>query len=151
MLSPTLNKCRRPLLLASVSIWALIATSACTGLAAGPEAKAQLPVPASRDSAYVRARRAVQAETFTLDMVDSSGGRLAGTRYPSANAKLGSGAACRVTVMMGIQGDAQQANITTTSRWVAPTRMSEQASQVCEQERAQVLERITQTVVPPAK
>lgn len=151
MLSPTLNQCRRPLLLVSVSIWTLVATSACTGLAAGPDAKAQLPVPASRDSAYVRARRALQAETFTLDIVDSSGGRLTGTRYPSANAKLGSGAACRVTLMLGIQGDAQQANITTTSRWIAPTQMSAQAPEVCEQERAEVLERITQTVVPLAK
>jgi hypothetical protein len=149
MLFSILNQCR-PLLLVSVSIGTLVATGACTGLAVGPEAKAQIPVPASRDSAYVRARRA-QAEIFTLDMVDSSGGRIAGTRYPSAQAKQNSGASCRVTLSLGIQGDAQQANITTTSRWVAPRQMSEQASQACEQERAQVLERITQTIVPPAK
>ena len=147
-MSSTLNQCRRPLLGASVVIWAVMATSACTGLAAGPESKAQVPVPASRDSAFVRARRAVQAETFTLDKVDSSGGQLVGTRYPSANAKVGSAAACRITLMLGIQGDAQQANVTTTSRWVAPTRMSAEAPKVCEQERAQVLERITQTVAP---
>src|SRR5678815_596268 len=97
MLFPTFSQCR-PLLLIST----LVGTSACAGLTAGPEAKAQLSVPASRDSAYVRARRAVQAETFTLDMVDSSGGRLAGTRYPSTNAKLGSGAACRVTLMLSL-------------------------------------------------
>lgn len=150
MLPPTSNKCRRPLLV-SASIWTLIASSACTGLAAGPESKAQMPVPASRDSAYVRARRAVQAEIFTMDVVDSSGGRLVGTRYPSNNAKLGSGAACRVKLTLNIQGDAQKADLTATSRWVAPTQMSSQASQVCEQERAQVLERITQTVVPPGK
>jgi hypothetical protein len=151
MLPPTSNTCRRPLLLVSASIWTLIVASACTGLAAGPESKAQLPVPASRDSAYVRARRALQAETFTMDVVDSSGGRLAGTRYPSNNAKLGSGAACRVKLMLNVQGDAQKADVTTISQWVASTQMSSQASQVCEQERAQVVERIGQTVVPPGK
>lgn len=60
--------------------------SGCTGLVAGSEVKATTPVPASRDSAYVRTRRALQAESFTMNVVDSSGGILTGTRYPSADA-----------------------------------------------------------------
>jgi hypothetical protein len=124
-------------------------TSACTGLAAGPESSTQTPVPASRDSAYVRAHRAVVAEAFTLDVVDSSGGRLVGTRFPSSSAQLGSAASCRVRLALAIGGNEQQAEIGATSRWLAPEGMSDKAPQVCEQERADVLERIAQTVAPP--
>jgi hypothetical protein len=69
-----------------------LGTAACSGMAAGPETASVTPVPASRDSAYVRARRArraLQGESFTLDVVDSAGGRLTGTRWPSANAQQG--------------------------------------------------------------
>ena len=58
----------------------------CAGLVAGPEVAATTPVPASRDSAYVRARRGLTTESFTMDVVDSTHGRLTGTRYPSSNA-----------------------------------------------------------------
>ena len=59
---------------------------ACTGLIAGPESSSVTPIPASRDSAYVRARRALQGESFTMDLVDSTRGLLTGTRWPSASA-----------------------------------------------------------------
>jgi hypothetical protein len=90
----------------------------------------------------------VSAESFTMDVTDSLGGRLVGTRYPSSNAQLSSGAACRVRLEVGIQGDTQQADVSTTSRWVAPSKMLDKAPQVCEQERADVLQRISQTVAP---
>jgi hypothetical protein len=125
------------------------ATGACTGLTAGPDSSAQTPVPVSRDSAYTRARRAVTAESFTLDVVDSSGGRLIGTRFPSSSAKLGSAGACRIMLALAIEGNATQSEVGTTSRWLAPAAMSDKAPQVCEQERVQVLERIAQTVAPP--
>jgi hypothetical protein len=124
-------------------------TSACTGLVAGPESSTQTPVPASRDSAYVRAHRAVVTEAFTLDVVDSTGGRLVGTRFPSSSARLGSAASCRVRLAMAIGGNEQQAEVEATSRWLAPEGMSDKAPQVCEQERADVLERIAQTLTPP--
>ena len=45
---------------------------ACSGLVAGPESRSVTPIPASRDSAYARVRRALQGESFTLDVVDSA-------------------------------------------------------------------------------
>jgi hypothetical protein len=125
-----------------------LAATGCTGLAAGPEASAQTPVPVSRDSAWVRARRALTTEAFTVDVVDSTGGRLVGTRYASANAKLGTQPACRMTLALGIRGDAQQSELSSTSRWVASEKMADKAPEVCERERTEVLERIASTVAP---
>jgi hypothetical protein len=123
--------------------------TACTGLVAGPERTATTAVPASRDSAYVRTRRALQAESFTLDVVDSSGGHLTGMRYPSADAKLGSSAKCRVAIAMDVQGTGQAAEVSSTSRWVAPDVMLDQAPEICEQERLDVLQRMNDVLVPP--
>jgi hypothetical protein len=123
--------------------------TACTGLVAGPERTATTAVPASRDSAYVRTRRALQGESFTLDVVDSSGGHLTGMRYPSADAKLGTSAKCRVAIAMDVQGTGQAAEVSSTSRWVAPDAMLDKAPQVCEQERLDVLQRMNDVLVPP--
>jgi hypothetical protein len=128
----------------------VLALAGCTGLVAGPESRNATPVPASRDSAFVRARRALQGESFTLDLVDSSGGRLTATRWPSSNAKPGSSAACHVTVALQIQGDESRSEVTSTSRWVAPGSMSDKAPQLCEAERSEVLERTVQVLNPPA-
>ena len=127
----------------------LAGTGACTGLVAGPESSSVTPVPASRDSAYTRARRALQGESFTLDVVDSTGGRLRGTRWPSANAPQGTATACHVSVALKINGDANRSEVAYTSRWIAPGSMSDKAPAVCEQERIQVLERTNQVLVPP--
>ena len=124
-------------------------SGACTGLIAGPEVPASASIPVSRDSAYVRARRGLTGETFTMDVVDSSRGHLTGTRYPSRNAPLGTSASCRVVLSMDVAGDAGESTVSTTSRWVAPDDMSDKAPQVCEQERQQVLERVSQTLTPP--
>lgn len=121
----------------------------CTGLVAGPEVKAATPVPASRDSAYARTRRALTAESFTLDVIDSSGGHLTGTRYPSADAKLGTSAKCRVAVVLDVGGQAQEAEVRSTSRWIAPDAMMDKAAEVCEQERTAVLARMDEVLVPP--
>ena len=130
----------------------LIATGAgaCSGLLAGPESSSVTPVPASRDSAYVRARRALTGESFTMDVVDSTRGVLTGTRWPSASAQQGSQAACHVTVALRIQGDDNRSEVATTSRWVAPGGMSDKAPKVCEEERRQVLDRTAQVLVPAA-
>ena len=126
----------------------IVANIACSGLVAGPETASVTPVPASRDSAFVRARRALQAESFTLDRVDSTGGQLSGTRWPGSNAQLGTATACHVTVALQVQGDATRSEVATTSRWVAPGSMSEKAPKVCEQERSGVLDRTKQVLVP---
>ena len=122
---------------------------ACSGLVAGPESSSVTPVPASRDSAYVRSRRALQGEAFTLDLVDSAGGRLTGTRWPSASAQQGTSAACHVAVAFQIKGDNSSSEVASTSRWVAPRGMSDKAPTVCEKERSEVLDRTAQVLVPP--
>jgi len=127
----------------------LLTLLGCTGLVAGPESRTATPVPASRDSAYVRARRALQTESFTLDVTDSTQGRLTGTRWPSASAQQGSSSACHVSVALQVQGDATRSQVTSVSRWLAPATMSDKAPQVCEEERTQVLERTTQVLNPP--
>jgi hypothetical protein len=129
---------------------AALLTSGCTGLVAGPESSTQTPVPASRDSAYTRAHRAVVAEAFTLDVVDSTRGQLIGTRFPSSSARLGTAASCRVKLALSVGGNEQQAEVGATSRWLAPQAMSDKAPQICEEERNNVLERIAQTVAPPS-
>jgi hypothetical protein len=121
----------------------------CTGLVAGPEVAASTPVPASRDSAYTRARRGLTGELFTMDVVDSSQGHLTGTRYPSSSAQLGTSARCLVRVDLNVAGDASASNISTTTRWLAPEQMVDKAPQVCEQERKDVLERVNLVLVPP--
>ena len=127
----------------------LASAVACSGLVAGPESSSVTPVPASRDSAYVRARRALQGESFTVDVADSTGGRLTATRYPSSNAVLGSSAKCRVSVAMRLTGNEQQAQVATTSRWIAPEMMSDKAPKVCELERSETLERMAAVLAPP--
>lgn len=122
--------------------------SGCTGLVAGPEVAASTPVPASKDSTYVRARRGLTAESFTMDVVDSTHGHLTGTRYPSSSAQMGTGAKCRVVLAMDVTGGADAGEVSTTTQWVAPEAMSDKAPQVCEQERRDVMDRIAQTLVP---
>jgi hypothetical protein len=121
----------------------------CTGLMAGPEVAASASYPVSRDSAYARARRGLTSETFSMDMVDSARGHLTGTRYPGKNAQLGTAASCRVVLSMDLAGGASESTINTTTRWVAPDAMSDKATQVCEQERQQVLTRLSETIQPP--
>jgi hypothetical protein len=136
--------------LAAIFVFLAVQTilTGCTGLVAGPEVKASTPVPASRDSAYVRTRRALQGESFTMDVVDSSRGHLTGIRYPSADAKLGTSAKCRVAVVLEVRGSEQEAEVASTSRWIAPDAMTDKASEVCEEERTEVLERMGQVLVP---
>src|SRR5437899_444315 len=123
-----------------VSCLLSLVLAACTGLSAGPEVSSVTPVPASRDSAWVRAKRALTAEVFTLDVQDSVGGRLTAMRYPSANAKLGTPAACRVQLALAIQGEADRPEVASTSRWIAPEAMA--GSGACEKDRQETLDRI---------
>jgi hypothetical protein len=135
----------------SRSIYLLVAlvSAGCTGLVAGPESQSATPVPASRDSAFVRARRALTGEQFTIDLADSTAGRFVATRWPGSNAKLGTATACHVRVEYQIRGDNTSAQVESTSRWLAPGYMSDKAPQVCEQERSQVLERAALVLNPP--
>jgi hypothetical protein len=91
----------------------------------------------------------LQTESFTMDVVDSYGGHLTGTRYPSGDAKLGSGAKCRVAIAVDVRGTDREAEVAATSRWLSPDAMLDQAPDVCEQERIDVLDRIAQLLAPP--
>ena len=139
---------RSPLVLAPLALGFVVA--GCTGLVVGPQVAATTAVPVSRDSAYVRARRGLTAESFTMDVVDSSHGRLTGTRYPGSNAQLGTGAKCRVVLAMDVGGGADQGQVSTTTRWVAPQQMADKAPVVCEQERHDVVQRLADVLAPPA-
>jgi hypothetical protein len=139
---------RRSIAVLSIPCLLPILLAACTGLAAGPEVSSVTPVPASRDSAWVRAKRALTAEVFTLDVQDSLGGRLTAMRYPSATAKLGTPAACRVQLALAIGGTADRPAVTSTSRWIAPEAMAGSNVGVCEKDREETLNRILAVVVP---
>lgn len=129
----------------------LAGLTGCTGLVAGPETSAATPVPVSRDTAWVRARRAAAAEAVTVDVTDSVGGRIVGTRYSDPKARIGSAGWCRLQLTLRVEGDKSQSELGTTSRWLAPEQMADKAPTVCEQERTDVLARITQTIAPPTQ
>jgi hypothetical protein len=142
---------RNPVALGPVPCLLLLLLAACTGLSAGPEVSAVTPVPASRDSAWVRAKRALTAESFTLDVQDSVGGRITAMRYPSATAKVGTQAACRVHVAMAVNGGAEGSELASSSQWVAPVAMATGKPELCEQDRQETLDRILLVVAPPAQ
>ncbi|HUR95108.1 MAG TPA: hypothetical protein VMY76_11025 [Gemmatimonadales bacterium] len=127
----------------------LFLSAACTGLSAGPEVSASMPVPVSRDSAWVRAKRALQAEVFSISGEDSLQGRISAMRYPSTSAKVGTAAACRVQMSLTIGGAPESAELVSTTRWIAPTGMAAHPD-VCEEDRQETLDRIALTIAPPA-
>jgi hypothetical protein len=142
---------RYPVALGSVPCLLPLLLAACTGLSAGPEMSAVTPVPASRDSAWVRAKRALTAESFTLDVQDSVGGRITAMRYPSATAKVGTQAACRVHLAMALTGAAESSELASSSQWVAPATMATGKLELCERDRQETVNRILLVVVPPAQ
>ena len=142
---------RYPVALGSVPCLLSLLLAACTGLSAGPEMSGVTPVPASRDSAWVRAKRALTAESFTLDVQDSVGGRITAMRYPSATAKVGTQAACRVHLAMALTGAAESSELASSSQWVAPATMATGKPELCERDRQETVNRILLVVVPPAQ
>src|SRR5882724_11908358 len=140
---------RRAAALLSVPCLLPMLLAACTGLSAGPEVSSMAPVPASRDSAWVRAKRALTAESFTLDVQDSVGGRITAMRYPSVTAKVGTQAACRVHLAMALSGAAESSELASSSQWVAPAAMATGKPELCERDRHETLDRILLVVVPP--
>jgi len=142
---------RHPVARHAVPCLVSLLLAACTGLSAGPEVSAVTPVPASRDSAWVRAKRALAAESFTLDVQDSVGGRITAMRYPSATAKVGTQAACRVHLAVAVTGAAESAELTSSSQWVAPAVMTSEKPDLCERDRRETLDRIQLVVAPPVQ
>jgi hypothetical protein len=139
---------RRPIAPCPIPCLALCLLTACTGLAAGPEVSAVTPVPTSRDSAWVRANRALTAEIFTVVAQDSLRGLITAMRYPSATAKVGTAAACRVQLALTLDGSPDGSKVASTSRWIAPEVTSDSNAGVCEKERQETLDRILLVVAP---
>lgn len=128
------------------------ALAACTGLTAGRETSARLTAPASRDSAWARVKRAMQAEVFTIESQDSLAGEIGGTRYPSPNTTTGSGLACRLRVSLALapaSGDSTE--ISGRGLWTVykAGRDSGRAVGPCDQELAQTMARLQQAAAPP--
>jgi hypothetical protein len=61
---------------------------------------------------------------------------------------MGTAARCRVVLAMDVSGGADAGEVSTTTRWVAPEQMADKAPRVCEQERHDVVQRLTETLVP---
>ena len=109
------------------------------------------PVPASRDSTWIRAKRALTAESFTLDLQDSVGGRITAMRYPAAAADTDTPAACRVHIAVAVTGAGERSELASRSQWIAPEVTASKKPDFCEQDRQETLDRILLVVVPPAK
>lgn len=135
---------RRPLLLCS-----LLLLPACTGLVAGPVVQSSGTVPVTRDSAWARARRGFSAEVLTIDLADSLAGTLRGRRYPKSSALETAPEQCQVSVNLAFTTAGDGTGLSWDSRWIAPTEMASSKADFCERERAQLVERIQQTIRPP--
>lgn len=132
-----------------VLLLSLLLLPACTGLAAGPAVQSSATVPVARDSAWARARRGFSAEVLTIDLVDSIGGTLVGRRYPKSSALETAPEQCQVMVHLSFAPAGDATGLTWDSRWVAPKEMAASKPEFCERERAQLVERIQQTIEPP--
>lgn len=138
------TRSRRELLLCS-----LLLLPACTGLAAGPAVQTSAAVPVARDSAWARARRGFSAEVMTIDLADSLGGTLRGRRYPKSSALESAPEQCQVAVNLTFATAGDATGLSWDSRWIAPKELAASKADFCERERAQLIERIQQTILPP--
>jgi hypothetical protein len=96
------------------------------------------------------------ARPQSFDIGSIHGGRRGFDRRPldrnplrQCQRKAGNPTSLPHDLALGIRGDAQQSELSSTSRWVASEKMADKAPEVCERERTQVLERIASTVAPP--
>ena len=122
--------------------------ASCTGLQAGPVVTTSGTITASRDSAWVRARRGFSAEVMTLDMVDSVGGVLTGRRYPKSSDPETSVVQCQIVVKLKLAPSGEGTDTGWDSRWVAPMELATNKPEMCDRERETVVARIQQTIQP---
>lgn len=127
----------------------LLLLPACTGLVAGPAVQSSATVPVVRDSAWARARRGFSAEILTIDLADSIGGTLRGRRYPKSSALETAPEQCQILVNLSFANQGDATGLAWDSRWIAPKEIASSKAAFCERERAQLLERIEQTIQPP--
>jgi hypothetical protein len=121
--------------------------SACTGLMAGPAATTTAVIPADRDSTWVRARRAMAADFFTLDVADSVGGVMTGVRHPKPGVLAIDPFACRLHVTYALGAGTDSTPVQVTTLWTAPAKQDGTPTVDCAPEMADVVSRMEGVLV----
>ena len=127
----------------AIILFALAAgLSACTGLMAGPATSNASVIAAGRDSTWARARRAMAADFFTLDVADSVAGVMSGVRHPKPGVLPMDPYACRLhlTYTMGPGIDSTPVEVKT--QWAAPAKKDGSPTVDCVPESADVVSRM---------
>jgi hypothetical protein len=116
-----------------------VASTACTGLMAGPASQSSLRTSVSPDSTYRRARSSLSTEVFTIVEQDTASRWLKATRFRANNAAPNSPLSCRLHLEVKVAGEEVQ----TTGRWTADKDLtSEKGRATCDEELASARERI---------
>ncbi len=118
------------------------ALSACTGLMAGPATSSASVIPAGRDSTWVRARRAMAADFFTLDVADSVAGVISGVRHPKPGVLAMDPYACRLHLTYLMAGGADSTPVQVKQQWAAPAKKDGTPTVDCAPEMADVVSRM---------
>ena len=116
--------------------------SACTGLMAGPAVSTASVIPAGRDSTWVRARRAMAADFFTLDVADSVAGVMSGVRHPRPGVLAMDPYACRLHVTYAMAPGADSTPVEVRTQWTAPAKQDHTPTVDCVPEMADVIGRM---------
>jgi hypothetical protein len=109
---------------------------------AGPATSSASVIPAGRDSTWVRARRAMAADFFTLDVADSGAGVLSGVRHPKPGVLAMDPYACRLHVTYAMAPGADSTPVEVKAQWAAPARKDGTPTLDCAPEMADVVGRM---------
>ncbi|MEO8635391.1 MAG: hypothetical protein ABI587_08960 [Gemmatimonadales bacterium] len=116
--------------------------TACTELMAGPATSTSSVIPAGRDSTWVRARRAMAADFFTLDIADSVGGVMSGVRHPKPGVLAIDPYACRLHVTYALAAGTDSTPVEVRTQWTAPANQDHTPTVDCAPEMADVVSRM---------
>ena len=117
-------------------------SAACTGLMAGPATSTSSVVPVGRDSTWVRARRAMAADFFTLDVADSVAGVMSGVRHPKPGVLAMDPFACRLHVTYQMAPGTDTTAVEGKQQWTAPAKQDGTPTVDCAPEMADVVTRM---------
>lgn len=120
---------------------------ACTGLMAGPTSQASTVVPVGKDSAWVRAKRAMTAEVFSFETQDSANGLLYGVRHPKPGTLEADPLSCRLHVTYRVSGSGGESTVASEALYAVPRGKDGQPTAKCDGEMADALERMAGTIL----
>lgn len=121
--------------------------SSCTGLMAGPAQQSSSIAPVGRDSAWVRARRAMASEVFSVEMQDSVRGVLYGVRHPRPGTLAADIFACRLHVTYSLQGDGTETTVERQTQYTVPRGANGRPTVGCDEDLAEVVGRMDTTIM----